>query len=200
MGEGRRLGGSSLNGSSSGSTGGIGGFQAETQPKSRVKNDDLPPEYSRNQSSGELSLDKASGQQEGMDMDETGTETNHQNNPLRFSSGSSWSFDRNTDTHAPLQMTTTTTATHSDGDGDEDLFEDVASDKADGGGDVSDSDANLAVLGADSPVGQSGEDQRMMSVEDPPIQDIPPPLNTDDDDDLPVVELRVNDEEKIISD
>lgn len=79
---------------------------------------------------------------------------------------------------------------------DDDLFDDVASNKADGGGDLSDSDLRLAL--DDSPDG-TGTEYPRTSFDDTPIQDIPPPLN-DDDDELPVVELRVNDEDKIVSD
>ena len=204
-GEGRRLGGSSRNGLSSALTGvgathqagdgEVGGLQARIHHRNDNADEDQPPEYSRDPPSGERSLAKANAHgQEGMDIDDFGANSH-------FPSGEHYSWTAaasTTDTHdGPFQQA----QPHSDGDDDEDLFDDVASDKADGGGGLSDSDVRLAVLGADADTdtgNQAGEG--MMSFDDAPIQDIPPPLNTEDGEDLPVIELTVNDEDKIVSD
>jgi ubiquitin carboxyl-terminal hydrolase 4/11/15 len=91
-------------------------------------------------------------------------------------------------------MTTALPGSTSD---DDDLIDDDASNKAVGGGDISDSDLRLASL-ADSPGGHGGV-YPGTPMEEPPIHDIPPPLETDDDDDaLPVVELRRDDENPIV--
>jgi hypothetical protein len=94
-------------------------------------------------------------------------------------------------------MTAAPPGSYYDGE-DEDLFDDDASNKAVGGGDLSDSDTRLAALG-DSSEGQGGPFTDT-SFDDSSIQNIPPPLDVDDNDDLPVIELRVDDEDKIVPD
>ncbi|KAL1884440.1 hypothetical protein Plec18167_002028 [Paecilomyces lecythidis] len=204
-GEGRRLGGSSRNGSSSALAGvgaahqaGDGGLQAVTQVRSveADDDDDMPPEYSDGLPSGEQSLEHAN-RLEGMDLEDEYFGGEMRPNPLRFPTEPLWSFDRASDAHGPSQMTAAPPGSYFDGE-DEDLFDDDASNKAVGGGDLSDSDVRLAALG-DNSEGQ-GAPYTDMSFEDSSIQNIPPPLDADDNDDLPVVELRVDDEDRIVPD
>ncbi|OJJ31576.1 hypothetical protein ASPWEDRAFT_32201 [Aspergillus wentii DTO 134E9] len=203
-GEGRRLGGSSRNGSSSALAGvgaahqaGDGGLRTGTQLS---KGNESPPEYSNDPASGEQTLGKAN-RLEGMDFDEDEFGDGAHSDPFRFPipSEPSWSFGPITDAHGPSQMTAPP-GSISDGNNDDDLFDDNASNQAVGGGDLdlSDSDIRLASL-ADSPGGQGGAFPGT-PLEEAPVQDIPPPLDADDDEELPVVELRVNDDDKIVSD
>ncbi|KAB8238114.1 putative ubiquitin-specific protease UBP12 [Aspergillus alliaceus] len=197
-GDGRRLGGSSPNGSSSVLTGvgaahqaGNGGSQTGTQAKNG--NEAAPPEYTSDPTSGEKSIDKEE-RLEGMSFDEVEFGDGAQSDPFHFPSPPSWSFNRVPDAHGLSQMTTAMRGSISD---DDDLLDDDASNKAVGGGDFSDSDLRLASL-ADSPRGHGGA-YPGTPMEETPIQDIPPPLEADDDEDeLPVVELRVNDEDRIV--
>ncbi|KKK14034.1 putative ubiquitin C-terminal hydrolase, partial [Aspergillus rambellii] len=197
-GEGRRLGGSSRNGSSSALAGvgaahqlGDGGLRIGTQMKSR--DDDIPPEYSNSPSYGERSLGRTN-RLEGMNFDDEDFGSGALANSFRSPSPPSWSFKRVTDAHSALQITTELPGPISD---DEDLLDDDASNKAVGGGDISDSELRLASL-TDSPPGQ-GPVFPGTPMDESSIRDIPP-LDVDDDDDLPVVELRVPDEEQIVSD
>ncbi|KAE8147670.1 hypothetical protein BDV25DRAFT_159842 [Aspergillus avenaceus] len=197
-GDGRRLGGSSRNGSSSALTGagaahqqGDGGSRTGTQAKNG--DDASPPGYTNSPTSGEKRIGKEK-QLEGMSFDEVEFGDGAQSDPFRFPSPPSWSFSRVPDAHGPSQMTTALPGSISD---DEDLLDDDASNKAVGGGDFSDSDLRLASL-ADSPGGH-GLVYPGSPMDETPIQDIPPPLEGDDDDDeLPVVELRVNDDDRIM--
>ncbi|PGH15185.1 hypothetical protein AJ79_02550 [Helicocarpus griseus UAMH5409] len=194
-GEGRRLGGSSRNGSSSALTGagathqaGDGGLRGGIQAKD---NDDDLPEYSEHAHGygaqypiGDMDLED-----EGYD-DSIGTGINFSNHP-------SWSFDRAALLSAPAN------SDYGD-DGDEDADDD-ASNKAVGGGDVSDTDSGLAPLTdfqeGDRDQEHNGDYSSRMDFDDAdadsmPLQKIPQPADTaDDDDDMPVVELRVPDEE-----
>ncbi|GFF33414.1 probable ubiquitin carboxyl-terminal hydrolase 12 [Aspergillus udagawae] len=203
-GNGRRLGGSSRNGSSSALAGvgaahqaGDGGLRTGIRARNEDSDDDddeSPPDYSDSPAAGEQSLAKAN-RLEGMSFDEDEFGDGAYANPLPYSSQPTWSFDRVTDAHGLSQMTTVPPGSISD---DEDLFDDDASNKAVGGGDLSDSDLRLAAL-TGSPIGQGVFPGTPME-EEAPIQDIPPPLDGDDDEDLPVVELRVNDDDQIVSD
>ncbi|EAW14313.1 putative ubiquitin-specific protease UBP12 [Aspergillus clavatus NRRL 1] len=203
-GDGRRLGGSSRNGSSSALAGvgaahqaGDGGLR--TGVRARVNDeddeDDAPPDYSNSPASGEKSLGK-SNRLEGMSFDEDEFGDGAFANPLPYSSQPTWSFDRVTNAHGLSQMTTVPPGSISDDE--EDLFDDDASNKAVGGGDLSDSDLRLGAL-TGSPISRGVFPSTPMD-EEPPFQDIPPPLDGDDDEELPVVELRVNDEDRIVSD
>lgn len=202
-GEGRRFGDSSRNGSSSGSAAAGaahpsgGGSQDGTRPKGGSGKKDQPPQYSHNPTAGETSLDGAH-RQEGMNNEEAefGDST-----ATRFPDPPFWSFDRISDAHyGPSQMTTTTTAlpgSISDNDSrygiDDDDDDEIASDCAVGGGDLSDHDFPLASL-TDSPFDTgSGCPEAPM---DEFVQDlVPPPLDADDDDEeMPVVELRADDQ------
>ncbi|QMW29025.1 hypothetical protein G4B84_004360, partial [Aspergillus flavus NRRL3357] len=197
-GDGRRLGGSSRNGSSSVLTGvgaahqeGDGGSRTGTQAKNR--DETAPPGYTNSPTSGEKSVGKEH-RLEGMSFDEAEFGDGAQSDPFRFPSPPSWSFNRVPDAHGRSQMTTALPGSTSD---DDDLLDDDASNQAVGGGDFSDSDLRLASL-ADSPGGH-GAVYPGTPMEETPIQDIPPPLDADDDDDeLPVVELRVNEEDRIV--
>ncbi|KAH2335112.1 hypothetical protein KXW30_003369 [Aspergillus fumigatus] len=201
-GNGLRLGGSSRNGSSSALAGvgavhqaGDGGLRTGIRARNEDSDDDeSPPDYSDSPAAGEQSLAKAN-RLEGMSFDEDEFGDGAYANPLSYSSQPTWSFDRVTDAHGLSQMTTVPPGSISD---DEDLFDDDASNKAVGGGDLSDSDLRLAAL-TGSPIGQGVFPGTPME-EEAPIQDIPPPLDDDDDEDLPVVELRVNDDDQIVSD
>jgi ubiquitin carboxyl-terminal hydrolase 4/11/15 len=156
--------------------------------------DESPPDYSDSPAAGERSLANAN-RLEGMSFDDDEFGDGAYANPLPYSSQPTWSFDRVTDAHGLSQMTTVPPGSISD---DEGLFDDDASNKAVGGGDLSDSDLRLAAL-TGSPIGQGVFPGTPME-EEAPIQDIPPPLDGDDDEDLPVVELRVNDDDQIVSD
>ncbi|KAJ9369323.1 hypothetical protein DTO282E5_5985 [Paecilomyces variotii] len=204
-GEDRRLGGSSRNGSSSALAGvgaahqaGDGGSQAVTQVRSveADDDDDMPPGYFNGLPSGEQGLEHAD-RLEGMDLEDEYFGGEMRPNPLNFPTEPLWSFDRASDAHGPSQMTAAPPGSYFDGE-DEDLFDDDASNKAVGGGDLSDSDIRLAALG-DSSEGP-GASYTDTTFEDSSIQNIPPPLDADDDDDLPVIELRVDEEDKIVPD
>ncbi|KAE8356359.1 ubiquitin carboxyl-terminal hydrolase [Aspergillus coremiiformis] len=196
-GDGQHLGGSSHNGSSSVLTGvgaahraGDGGSQTGTQ--ARNGDEASRSEHNNSPTSGEKSIDREH-RLEGMSFDEIEFGDGAQSDPFRFPSAPSWSFNRVSDAHGRSQMTTALPGSTSD---DDDLLDDDASNKAVGGGDFSDSDLRLASL-ADSP--GPGAVYPGTPMEETPIQDIPPPLDADDDDDeLPVVELRVNDEDRIV--
>lgn len=204
-GEGRRLGGSSRNGSSSALAGvgaahqaGVGGLRtAGTRAKNGDSGSSPPPDYSQ-----------AANGQEGMLFDEDdeiggGVPTK---NPLRAANEPSWSFSQGMEAHGPSQMTAA--APHRelgprsiDGDGEE-LIDDAASDEAVGGDDMSDSELQVGSLlddvgGEGVPLPGTPKEEEQEAT---PIQDVPPPLETDDDDDLPVVELTVPDEDRIVSD
>lgn len=196
-GEGRRLGDSSRNGSSSAfpeagaaHQAGDGGLQDERQARS----DDELPDYSGGLRVGEKSLQGNSSSFDALDMDER-----FENRfPTTYGLGSStlWSFDRASDS-GPSRVTVAPPG--SSYDADEDLFDDdAASNKAVAEGDLSDTEARLAGLG-DMDNDTGGESPGTL-FDDSIIQDIPPPLAADEDqgDELPVVELRVGDEERIL--
>ncbi|KAL5335442.1 hypothetical protein BJX70DRAFT_401538 [Aspergillus crustosus] len=201
-GEGLRLGGSSLNGSSSALAGvgaahqsGDGGLRIGTR-KSR-DDEDSPPEYSNGLSYGETTV-SGPNRLEGMnnyDEDDYGSGS-LAINPLRPHTPPSWSFNRVTDAHPFSQMTELPGGTLSD----DDLLDDDASDKAVGGGDISDSDFRMASL-TDSPPFQGQPYHPGTPMEESTIPDLAPPDAADDnDDELPVVELHVADEDRLTSD
>ncbi|KAL2863429.1 putative ubiquitin-specific protease UBP12 [Aspergillus lucknowensis] len=189
-GEGRRLGDSSRNGSSSALAGvgaahqsGDGGLRIGTQ----LKSEDNPPEYSNRPAYGETSLGRTNGL-EGMNYDEDDYGSGALANSFRPPSPPSWSFNRVTDAHGISQMTAELPGSLSD----DDLLDDNASNKAVGGGDTSDTDYRMASL-IDSPPFQ-GPVFPGTPNEESAIPDLPP---LDDDNDLPVVELHVGDEERL---
>ncbi|KAL2834618.1 hypothetical protein BJY01DRAFT_239124 [Aspergillus pseudoustus] len=190
-GEGRRLGGSSRNGSSSALAGvgaahqsGDGGLRIGTQLKN---NEDNPPEYSNSPSYGETSLGRTNNSRlEGMNfdpIDDYGSSGTLAANPF---DSPSWSFTRASDTHGLSQMMTAELPAGTLSDDD---YDDNASNKAVGGGDMSDSDYRMASL-IDSPLHGPFPGTPMEST----IADLPP---LDDDEDLPVVELHVAEEERL---
>ncbi|KAL4785395.1 hypothetical protein BJX76DRAFT_347041 [Aspergillus varians] len=187
-GEGRRLGGSSRNGSSSALAGvgaahqsGDGGLRIGTQ---KSRDEDNPPEYSNSPSYGERSINAT-----GMNYDEDDFGSGALANPFRISNPPSWSFNRVTDAHGLSQMTELPGSLS-----DDDLPDDDGdSNKAVGGGDISDSDLRMASL-ADSPPFQ-GPVFPGTPQEDSTLTEFPPP--DADDNDLPVVELHVGEEERL---
>lgn len=194
-GEGLRLGDSSRTGSSSALVGvgavhqaGDGGLQTVTRVRSVGENDDdddddLPPEYSDHLRSGEQSLEHA----EGMDLEESDYGTGMRPSPLRFANEPMWSFDRASDTAELTQSTAAPGGSYYEDDG-EDLFDDGDSNKA-VGGDLSDSDTRM-------PSADDTSKYPHFTVMNPLSGDGMAPSDGEDEDDLPVVELRVNEEEK----
>lgn len=178
--------------------------------------DDEPPPYSNDLASGERRLAR------GMDVD---AETDDLDDGrggtglLPMAHEPAWSFSRIPDTHgsSPQMTAEQLPGSYFDGhirnadgddgdDDDEDLFDDAASNQAVGGGDLSDTDLRLSALAGDDGEGDGpgapAEYPGTPLDEDTLIQDVPPLQQGDEDeDDLPVVELRVNDEEeKMVSD
>lgn len=193
-GEGQRLGGSSRNGSSSALVGvgavhqaGDGGLQPVTRVRSVGENDeeddDLPPEYSNRLRSGERSLEHA----EGMDLEDPEYISGIRPSPLRFANESMWSFDRASDTPELTQSTGVPRRSYYEEDED-DAFDDDDSNRA-VGGDLSDSDARMPSLDDTSKYPH-------FTVMNPLTGDGPAASDEEDNNDLPVVELRVNEEEK----
>lgn len=192
-GEGRRLGGFSRNGSSSALAGvgaahqaGVGGVRAGTQAKNG--DNESPPGHYQNRQEGMLLDDED-------DEDDGGVPTQR---PWRFENEPSWSFGTITEAHGPSQRTGMLPLSESS---DDEVFDDdAASDRAVGGDNMSDSDMQLASLTDDHDEQHGVPLPGTPKDEAPSIQDIPPPLDADDDDELPVVELRVNDDDQTNSD
>lgn len=109
-----------------------------------------------------------------------------QSQPPYFSTGPTWSFDRVDDLRGPVTSRVAGPSGSYYGGDDEGLFDDdddAASNKAVGGGDLSDTDV---------PIAEEGTDLTSMVVDDVPH-------NSDDEDqELPVVELRVPEDERIV--
>ena len=193
-GEGRRLGGSSRNGSSSALTGvgaahqsGDGGLPTGTQAKSG--DEDSPPEYSNSPSFGERSLGRTP-RLEGMNFEDEEIGDDAQPSSFRPMDTPSWSFSRVSDAHGPSQMTTTQTD-------DEDLLDDDASNRAVDDGDVSDPDLRMASL-MDSPRGAAYPGTPMEETSFPDISAFAADGDDDEEDELPVVELQVHDEDQTL--
>lgn len=210
-GEGRRLGDSSHNGSSSGLAGagaarhsGDGGLQTRTQKTTDDDDDEELPGYSNNPLSGEKRLDWLHHGQEGMDFYENnggfGGESDSYNPLHNDYQQPSWSFNRVLQAYGPSsQMTAAPPASISDND--ELLNDDNDSTKAVSGGDISDSETRLASL-ADSP-GLQGAPHPGTPMDESyhQIPNLDPSLTTnrdddDEDEDMPVVELQANDEQE----
>lgn len=127
--------------------------------------------------------------QEGMNNENdyyTGTSDEY-----RFSHHDSgmWSFQRAPNAHLSSQMTAAPPVSLSDGDdGDSDLFDDAASDRAVGGGDPGAGDPDLGLASLTDGAADSYAPTTPM---DTTIENIPPPLDADDSDEMEVVELRV---------
>ncbi|KAF9891719.1 CSN-associated deubiquitinating enzyme Ubp12, partial [Aspergillus nanangensis] len=205
-GDGRRLGGSSRSGSPSALTGagaarrsGDGGSRTGTQAKNR--NEESSPEYTSDPSEGEKSLD-ADETLEGMNLVESENGYGVSSDPFRPSfpdQSPMWSFDRITDTHGPSQMTAAYPGSISE---DDNLLEDDASNKAVGGGDLSDSDLPLSPAGHAIYPGTPMEEMPPLEIYSNPLRGSRTQLDADqhedddDDDDMPVVELRVDDDDR----
>lgn len=119
------------------------------------------------------------------------------NNPFGFSDPPSWSFNRVTDTHQGFsQMTTELPGSLSDDDFLNDESDD--SNQAVGGGDISDADVRMASL-ADSPPFQGPvfPGTPLEGQEPTKVTELPQPAADADDDELPVVELHVGEEERL---
>ena len=208
-GEGRRLGGSSRNGSSSALTGagaahqaGVGGLRtAETQAKNGEGGYESQPDFSQAASRLEGMLFAG-----GDDDDDVGGGVStgpHHNNPLRSVNEPSWSFGPVMEAHGPSQMSATTATDPSFADSDnESIDDDAASDQAVGGDDMSDSEMPVGSLLDESIGGEGVALPRTPNHEQEtiPMQDVTPPLEADDDDELQVVELQVPEEDRIVSD
>ncbi|KAL4933316.1 putative ubiquitin-specific protease UBP12 [Aspergillus undulatus] len=241
-GEGRRLGGSSRNGSSSALAGvgaahqlGDGGLRIGTA-KSRNDDggDENLPDYSNSPAYGERSF--GTGMDINFNYDDDGDGDYGSLNP--FHNSSTWSFSRIPDTsHSHAHGLSQINATelpgslldddHDDAlninlDGDEDAADDNDSNKAVGGGNVSDSDYRMAEL-ADSPPFEGSvnpcpgtpleldidNDHTTDLTDLPPLVDVDDDVDTNvnvknvyadvdpDDDELPIVELRVDGEERL---
>ncbi|EGC46740.1 ubiquitin carboxyl-terminal hydrolase [Histoplasma capsulatum var. duboisii H88] len=189
-GEDLRLGGSSRNGSSSALIGagaihqaGAGGLRGGIQ----ARDDDSLPEYSELHHHNHL---------EGMDLEDEGFGSTF-GPDLNFSNHPSWSFDRAAEPYGGGVSGLVPAPANSfyDGDGDDDL-DDEASNKAVGGGDMSDSESRLAMLNdSGDQDGLIFEDADLSSSTTAVRNIMQPPDLEDDDDSMPVVELRVPEEE-----
>ncbi|CAL5868063.1 uncharacterized protein PFLUO_LOCUS2286 [Penicillium psychrofluorescens] len=212
-GEGQCLGGSSRNGSSSALIGAGAAHQAgdgglQTGPlATKEGEDDSPPQYGAHDDDDLAGSESGSGQTgrlEGMQF--TGNDfelDDDRSDPLSINKDPSWSFKRVPEAHDLEQMTAHPPGSFSNGIADDDdLFDDNDSTVAVGDGDLDDLDARLLDL-KDSPP-PAGRPQGFKSgpgsEADASFEDIPPLIEDNSDDDLPVVELRVGDDDKMVSD
>ncbi|CAG8127334.1 unnamed protein product [Penicillium olsonii] len=180
-GEGQRLGDSSRNGSSSALVG--AGAAPRAGNGSPVENPGASEEYSTTDDS-----DADSDDGQGMRLTNNGLEALGQaSDPLDFSQEPSWSFGNLTGAHAISQITPGNAPLDDSG-----LFDDD-----------DEIDSNLAVGDDDL-----DPDTRMIELEDShsvhpdraSFEDVSHLMDDDSDDELPVVELRVGDEDKMASD
>lgn len=179
-GDGQRLGDSSRNGSSS-ALGGAG-VAPRAGNGSPVENREANDEYSTTDDS-----DADSEDGEGMKLTTNGRETPGQaSDPLDFSQEPSWSFGNLTGAHAISQITPGNASLDESG-----LFDDdeIDSNLAVGDDDL-DPDTRMAEL----------EDSHSVQPDGTSFEDVSHLMDDDSDDELPVVELRVGDEDKMASD
>jgi ubiquitin carboxyl-terminal hydrolase 4/11/15 len=122
--------------------------------------------------------------------------------PLSINKDPSWSFKRVPEAHDLEQMTAHPPGSFSNGIRDEDdLFDDNDSTVAVGDGDLDDLDARLLDLKDSPPAGRTqGFKSGPGSEADASFEDIPPLMEDNSDGDLPVVELRVGDDDQMVSD
>ncbi len=113
--------------------------------------------------------------------------------PFRVSNLPSWSFNRVTDAHHDPSQMTELPGSLSDNGLDNNDDDDGDSTKAVVGGDISDSDTRMASL-ADSPPFQ-GPVHPGTPLEESTLTEFPQP--DADDDELPVVELHVGEEDRL---
>ncbi|CAG8318869.1 unnamed protein product [Penicillium salamii] len=179
-GDGQRLGDSSRNGSSS-ALGGAG-VAPRAGNGSPVENREANDEYSTTDDS-----DADSEDGEGMKLTNNGRETPGQaSDPLDFSQEPSWSFGNLTGAHAISQITPGNASLDESG-----LFDDdeIDSNLAVGDDDL-DPDTRMTEL----------EDSHSVQPDGTSFEDFSHLMDDDSDDELPVVELRVGDEDKMASD
>ncbi|RJE20466.1 ubiquitin carboxyl-terminal hydrolase [Aspergillus sclerotialis] len=192
-GEARRLGGSSLNGSSSALVkagaahrAGDGGNAVENEYAEQYE-----PPFSNFDSSEDFFGNSNSTGQEGMNFDnDYDIGTGSVSDAFNYND-SMWSFDRASNAHLSSQMTAAPPASLYDGDHGN-YPDDAASDRAVDGDETSEPEVRLASLtdGAGDFDAAYGPPTPMDIT-----QDIPAPREDDDSDELDVVELRVNDED-----
>lgn len=153
----------------------------------QARDDDSLPEYSELHHHNHL---------EGMDLEDEGFGSSF-GPDLNFSNHPSWSFDRAAEPYGGGVSGLVPAPANSfyDGDGDDDL-DDEASNKAVGGGDMSDSESRLAMLNdSGDQDGLIFEDADLSSSTTAVRNIMQPPDLDDDDDSMPVVELWVPEEE-----
>jgi len=192
-GEGGRLGDYSRNGSSSALLGvgaahqaGGGGLAAESQVRNGEADAELPSYYT---ATGEQTL-------EGMDMEDDEGIAGLDHGPLTIYDRPSWSFDNLR--MDGMGMSQIIAAPPSSDLAPEDGLFDGASDKAAGGSSIGglseEGNRILADFGEDQGTisGFAGTPQSRMGT---PVDDIPPPLLVDDEDDGPVAEVHLEESE-----
>ena len=195
-GEGRRLDGSSLHGSSSALLGagaahqsGDGGSEGIA---ARARNDDGPPGYSNNLRSGERHLASGGTQHlEDLSMDDDGMEA--WQGPLAYQDQDPmWSFDRIQSGGATSQMAALPPGFH-DPD-EEDLFDnDAASNRA--------ANSSAGLSDGDDRMRDFGDgDEDMLEKFASPVRpgspaEVPPPLDGEDEDEIPVQEIHLPEQE-----
>jgi ubiquitin carboxyl-terminal hydrolase 4/11/15 len=176
-GEGQRLGGSSRNGSSSGLVG------AEAAPQVgnglRVENLAANDEYSSTDES-----DAGSEDDEGMKLTSNGMQNGGQQ--FGIFQRPSWSFDNSTSAHDISQITPGNASADEDG-----LFDEIDSNQAVGDDDM-DLDTRMNELEDSQPA--------LTSQGEASFEDVTNLMDDDSSDEMPVVELRVGEDDKMASD
>lgn len=193
-GEGRRLGGSSLHGSSSALLGAGAAHQSGDGGSgvgARARNDDGPPGYSNNLGSGETHIASGGTQHlEDLSMEDEGL--GDWQGPLAPSSyqddNPMWSFDRIRSGGAMSQMAALPPGFHDPSE--EDLFEtDAASNKA--------ANSSAGLSDGDDRMRDFGDDEDMLEkFNHSPARrgspaEVPPPLDGEDEDEIPVQEIHL---------
>lgn len=194
-GEGHRLGGSSRTGSSSALAGagaahqaGDGGLRAGALATKDEPDSDDNLADSEAGRAGRLEGMHFTDDGDGSELD---AETPQLDDSFSIFKKPSWSFGRVHEAHDLSQMTAPPPGSSSnDARDNDDLFDDNVSNVAVGDAEMDDLDSRLLELNDSPPTGQPGTS----------FEDVPPLLKEDSDDELPVVELRVGDDEKVVSD
>lgn len=209
-GEARRLGDFSRNGSPSASAGagaahraGDGGVQAEAADDDDDDDDD---DDGKDNDKDSCSSDDILGNpdaQQGMNHN-NGDDTGHGtlSEPFAAPQEDDRQLDKVSHAHESSSQVTAAPASISDGENNglfEDEDDDDASNRADDGGDdSSDPDYQLESLG--SFTDGAADSDATFAASGPVETRIPPPLEADDEDDMAVVELTVDQDEKLHSD
>ena len=192
-GEARRLGGSSLNGSSSALVE-AGAARRAGDGGTGVQNEyaeEYEPPFTNFDSDEDFFGNSNSNEQEGMNYDNNYHVGSESVSDAFSYNDQIWSFDRAPNAHLSSQMTAAPPASLSDGYRGNDL-DDAASDRAVDGDEGSEADVHLASL-TDAP-GDADTDNGPPPTPMDTSPDIPAPREDDESDELDVVELRVNDE------